>query len=216
MLTIEILNPEQVGTARAHLHDTGAVKWSDGKSTAGDRARRVKNNQQAAAGVSGLQGFIAKALLDNGAFAQNIRPVAMTTPLFSRYTEGMEYGPHIDAPMAGDGKCRIDVAVTLFLSDPASYDGGELCAEGQEPVKLPAGHAVVYPASTLHRVNPVTRGERLAAVCWVQSRVRDAAQRQLLMELGSVYATLQANDPEGPATDLALKVYSNLSRMWLD
>ncbi len=214
MILDNLLRDDEVRDMRSL---TKADIWRDGKSTAGTRGQRVKNNLQADPEMTRLQSqIVAAALYQNGAFTQSIRPAVLTTPVFSRYLPGMEYGLHVDAAMSKDGAARIDVSVTVFLSDPDTYDGGELCVEGHEPVKLPAGHAVVYPATTLHSVAPVTRGERLAAVLWVQSRLKDPAQRQLLMDLGSVFAHLQVNAPDEPVTDLAQQVYANLSRMWLD
>jgi PKHD-type hydroxylase len=213
MMILEVLSPEELSTLHAILV---RGSWLDGKTTAGPRAARVKHNLQLDSTCAKEAGAVVdRALARNGAFMKNIFPVGIIPPLFSRYTEGMEYGTHVDNAVAPGG-LRLDVAVTVFLSDPDSFDGGGLQVEGQEPIKLAAGSAVVYPANTLHSVAPVTRGERLAAVTWAQSRIRDPAQRQLLMDLGMVYAHLRVSQPDEPATDLALKTYSNLSRMWLD
>jgi PKHD-type hydroxylase len=215
MMILDVLHPEEVKTLRTVL---AGVPWLDGKTTAGARAKRVKNNLQADPGNLATQqaGLAVEAALKRcGAFMQNVYPAKITRPLFSRYRDGMTYGEHVDNALSPEG-VRVDVAVTVFLADPEEYDGGELLAEGMGPVKLGPGQAVVYPATTLHSVAPVTRGERLAAVVWVQSRVRCPRQRQLLADLGMVYAHLQNEHPDGPATDLALQTYANLARMWLE
>lgn len=215
MMILDLLSPDEVNALRVGL---ASVPWVDGKTTAGARAKRVKNNLQAdpsnpATQHAGLA--VESALKRSGAFMQNIQPARITKPLFSRYRDSMEYGAHVDNAVSIDG-VRIDVAVTLFLAEPEEYDGGELLAEGMDPAKLRAGQAIVYPATTLHSVAPVTRGERLASIIWVQSRIKCPRQRQLLTDLGMIYAHLQNEHPDGPATDLALQTYANLSRMWLD
>ncbi len=130
----------------------------------------------------------------------------------------MAYGPHVDDALMGRSeKMRTDLAVTVFLTDPTAYEGGELIIDspfGQQEVKLPAGAAVVYPAGTLHRVREVSRGERLAAVTWVQSYVRDGLKREILNDMDRIRRAMAAASPASPETDLAFKTYSNLLRLW--
>jgi len=152
---------------------------------------------------------------------QNVAlPKSIQRPLFSRYTVGMDYGLHVDDALMGrEIKARSDLSVTVFLSNPDDYDGGELemaSPYGPQEGKLPAGSAVVYPSSTLHRVKPVTAGERLAAVTWVQSFIADPARREVLYEMDKVRRRLSELDPDGEVTDLAFKTYANLLRMWSD
>ncbi len=140
--------------------------------------------------------------------------------LFSRYGSGAHYGTHVDnALMRTDVHRRTDIAVTAFLSPPDAYEGGELMIEGHAgtaKLKLAAGDAVVYPASTLHRVEPVTDGVRLAAVTWIQSHVRDPAQRELLYDLSMVRRSLESSAPDSREALLLSKVYANLIRMWAE
>ena len=148
-------------------------------------------------------------------------PLHAATPLYIRYTPGMEYGEHLDDALMGAGGVlyRSDVAVTVFLSAPEDYDGGALVirgASGEQTVKLPAGDAVLYPAGTLHRVGPVTRGERLVAVTWVQSVVRDPARRELLYGLNLAREKLLQSAPDAEETAQVNAAYSNLIRMWSD
>ena len=147
-------------------------------------------------------------------------PKTIQRPLISRYREGMNYGRHVDdALMGGASKTRTDLSVTLFLNDPADYEGGELVIEspmGEEEIKLPAGAAVVYPSGALHRVAPVTRGERIAAVTWVESHVRDPQRREILHDLEVIRTRLSKTAPESRETDLAFKTYANLLRMWAE
>src|SRR5919202_5762300 len=174
----DVLDREQV----AELHaDIDTLAFVDGRATAGWAARLVKNNEQAEAGaqLDALRKQIASHILDNELFQIAVRPKALTPLLISRYGQGKQYGTHVDdALMQG---MRTDVSFTLFLSEPDSYEGGELVIEsnaGKQPFKLPAGSMIVYPSTTLHRVAPVERGLRLAAVGWARSFVRSAEQRE--------------------------------------
>jgi PKHD-type hydroxylase len=146
-----------------------------------------------------------------------VRPKAITELLFSRYQPGDEYGTHVDNPVI-DG-IRTDVSFTLFLSPPASYEGGELIIDtmaGEEEIKLDAGQLVAYPSTTLHRVNLVTRGERLAAVGWAQSYIRDAGRREILFDLDTARQRLFAHSGKTPEFDLIAKTAANLFRMWAE
>ena len=178
--------------ALARMRDGLAqVEFRDGRATAGWHARTVKRNTQADGRderVASLRGEVDRAIREHPLFQMSARPRRILPVMFSRYAESMEYGSHVDdAVMQGpDGPVRTDVSFTLFLSDPGDYDGGELITDttaGEQTYKLPAGSMVVYPSSTLHRVAPVTRGTRLAAVGWAQSQVRDPARREILFDL---------------------------------
>ncbi len=222
MLSIldNVLDGQQVQEILAQLNDE---LFEDGKTTAGYRAKMVKDNQQmkqAAPGMMEIRERLVKAIRAHPGFrgatlARAIRPI-----LISRYKPGMQYGLHVDDPLMGKEKSnRSDLAMTLFLSAPGSYLGGELYFEspwGAQEVKLPAGSAVIYPASTLHRVNPVIEGERVCAVTWIESFVRDPAQRELLAELDRIRLFMHRRQPDADETNLAYKVYSNLLRMWAE
>jgi len=198
-----------------------AASFVDGKTTAGYRAKRVKNNLQmdkAADGAAQIKDLVLKGLKRNPTFRRVAIPRSIQSPLISRYQVGMNYGRHVDdALMGGDSKTRTDLSVTVFLSDLEDYDGGQLVIDtslGEQEVRLPPGAAVVYPSTMLHRVAPITRGERLAAVTWVQSHVHDVAKREILHDMDLISHALAKLAPEADETDLASKTYSNLLRMW--
>ncbi len=166
-----------------------------------------------------MQQIIRGAFKRNGMLQLASQPQAMTMPLFNRYDVGMTYGAHVDAPLMGEmgERVRTDVAVTVFLSDPESYDGGELQVHSNgvaHEFKLPAGSAIAYPANTLHRVMPVTRGARLAAVFWVQSMIRDPAQREILWDLETAKMQLFSREGKSQLFDAVSKSHANLMRMW--
>jgi PKHD-type hydroxylase len=219
MLTIipDLLTPPEVKRITGQLAQGAFV---DGKSTASGRARDVKENLQLDKKLSpeglALAKEIQTALGKSKEFQRAVRPRHVRPPLFSRYLPGMQYGLHVDRALMGkDGSVRSDVSVTVFLSAPDQYEGGELYIEspfGPQEVKLPAGSAVCYPSSTLHRVNPVTKGERLAAVTWVQSHLRSAEDRELLHDLERIFQRLKKVCPEAEETDLAQKSLANLLR----
>lgn len=214
-----VLTAEETSTLRRLLANAGFV---DGKLTAGFRARRVKVNEQMRKTEETRQAdtVVIEALRRHGGFTAAAFPNRIDAPLFSRYRPGMRYGPHTDdALLQRQRPLRADVAVTVFLSEPVEYDGGELVVQtnfGPQEVKLPAGDAVVYPASSVHHVAEVTRGERLAAVTWVQSLVRDPARREVLHDLLAIRRLLAGSMPDAPETDLVFKTYSNLLRMWAE
>jgi PKHD-type hydroxylase len=183
-------------------------------------ARMVKNNEQADGSDRALETvrkLVASRILGHELFRLAVRPKALSPLLFSRYDKTMHYGSHVDDALM-DG-LRTDVAFTLFLSDPASYEGGELVIEstaGEDAVKLPAGSLIAYPATTLHHVNAVTRGARLAVVGWAQSFIRDSARRELLFDLDTARQQMFARDGKSTAFDLISKSLANLIRMWAD
>ena len=197
----------------------GAMRFEDGRATAGWSARLVKDNEQAREGAALglLRERVENAILANEVFSLAARPKALTPLIFSRYTQGRHYGSHVDNPLMNG--IRTDVSFTLFLADPESYDGGELVIEsmaGEEEVKLEAGSLVAYDSTTLHRVAPVTRGERLVAVGWAQSYVRDSARRELLFDLETARRNLFAQSGKTPEFDLLAKTSANLFRMWAE
>ncbi|MDH5221747.1 MAG: Fe2+-dependent dioxygenase [Betaproteobacteria bacterium] len=216
-----ILKPDELALARSWLAEAPFV---DGKLSAGAAARRVKENEERdrnAADVERLDRLVMGALARHPAYRNGALPLHAASPLYARYRPGMTYGEHLDDPIMGTGGVlyRSDVAVTVFLSDPGAYDGGELVirtAAGEHSVKEAAGDAVLYPASTIHHVNPVTRGERLVAVTWVQSLVRDPARRELLYGLNLAREKLLAAAPEAEETAQVNAAYLNLIRMWSD
>lgn len=214
-----VLSGEELSALRGALE---AARFVDGRATAGWHAALVKRNTQAGRSpqVAELQQKVLEALKRNLLFQMAARPLRIAPPLFSRYEVGMEYGSHVDdAVMGGERPTRTDVSFTLFLSDPAGYDGGELIVDttgGEQVYKLDAGNMIVYPSSSLHRVAPVTRGERLACVSWVQSQVRDPARRELLFDLDTARRTLFEREGKSGEFDLISKSLANLLRMWAE
>ena len=212
----DILSVADIETVRAGLANASFV---DGKTTAGWSAKLVKSNLQAEPGaeVERLRGLVEARLTGHRVFALATRPKTIIGPLFSRYRVGHAYGTHVDdALIAGS---RTDVSFTLFLADPDTYDGGELIidtASGEESFKLPAGSLVTYPATMLHRVAPVTRGERLAAAGWVRSYIRDPARRELLFDLETARRRLFDREGKTAEGDLLAKCAANLMRQWCD
>jgi len=198
--------------------------FEDGRATAGGNAAKVKRNEQVSDDPKNrdprlleMQDLVADALWDSDLFAAAAHPKEILSPLFSRYTAGMSYGTHMDNAMMSD--MRIDLALTLFLSDPGDYDGGQLVADfptGEREVKLPAGSAVLYPATTLHRVAEVTRGQRLAAVTWIRSLVRDAGKREILFDLKTAHHRLSRDLGKTAEVDLISKTHTNLLRRWIE
>ncbi len=212
-----VLDAEGVVAARKVLAD---ARFVDGKATAGWHAKLVKDNLQAAGGdraVAELRETLAAAIGGNALFRLAARPKALTPLILSRYEPGMNYGSHVDDALMNG--MRTDVSFTLFLSDPDTYDGGALVIEtsgGEDDIKLPAGSLVAYPSTTLHRVEPVTRGARLAAVGWARSFIRDAAKRELLFDLDTARQALFAREGKTAEFDLLSKSTANLLRMWAE
>jgi PKHD-type hydroxylase len=219
----DILSPDQVAEFRAAL--VGA-DWTDGRITAGHQSALVKNNSQLREAdplAQRLADRVLAALERAPLFLAAALPQKVFPPLFNRYGEGDGFGLHVDnavrqAP-GSPHRVRTDLSATLFLSDPADYDGGELVVEdtfGSHSVKLPAGHLVLYPSSSLHRVNPVTRGARLASFFWIQSMVRDDGRRSILLDLDTAIQELNRDRPGLPAAVRLTGVYHNLLRSWAE
>lgn len=214
----DVLDKPTLAAVQEQLEDS--TSFASGQASASGRAREVKHNLQGIVSdptVKGVTALLEKTLLAHPVFHAAARPRKLARLLISRYEEGMSYGTHIDAP-AIDG-VRTDVSFTLFLSAPDTYEGGELVIEsgaGEDAIKLPAGAVVCYPASFLHRVDPVRSGTRLVAVGWLQSEVRSTEQRNLLFSLDSVLAQLRDNPGEPRALDELANVRANLQRLWMD
>lgn len=196
----------------------------DGKSSAGKHAQRIKNNlemDQRSQQAQYLNELVVGSLLQTPEYQYGALPHNISQPFFARYQPGMQYGDHTDDPVMGQigGQFRCDVATTVFLNEPGDYDGGELVvntAFGQQQVKLKAGDAVMYPASSLHHVAEVTKGERIVCVFWTQSMVRDPARRELLYELNQARESMMASQPDSKETALIDRSYGNLVRMWAE
>lgn len=217
----DVLSQETVSLVRETLASTS---FRDGRETAGWHARTVKRNTQADGrqpDVQAVRERVDRAIAESTLFQMSARPLRTKPVLFSRYEPGMNYGSHVDDAVMGAGgeAMRTDIAFTLFLSDADGYDGGELITDttaGEQQYKLPAGSMVVYPASTLHRVAPVTRGERLAAVGWCQSQVRDPAQREILFDLDTTRRRLFNDQGKTEDFDAVSKSLANLLRLWAE
>jgi len=217
----KVLTTEELEAIRGELREAPFI---DGADTAGWSAREVKKNLQVNADTANharLREIVRKAFMRNPMLQTALLPMAVTQPLFNRYDVGMQYGRHVDAPvMGGVGSAvRTDVAITLFLSDPSSYDGGDLVvdANGMEcGFKLDAGAAIAYPANSLHHVAPVTRGTRNAAILWVQSQVREPARRELLWDLDNAKRQIFGREGKSATFDTISKSHANLLRMWAD
>ena len=219
----DVLTPEQVREARAILD---AAEWMDGKITAGHQSARAKDNQQIredSPAAQQLGGMVVAALERSPRFVAAALPLKVFPPLFNRYSGGQSFGLHVDNAVrmirGTSHRVRTDLSATLFLTDPSEYGGGELVVEdtyGAHAVKLPAGHMVLYPASSLHKVNAVTRGTRTASFFWIQSMVRDDAQRTLLFDMDRAIQRLAHEAPDHPSALQLTGVYHNLLRMWAE
>ncbi len=224
LITIpDVLTPEQVAFARAKLD---AAQWGSGLMSAGHQGARVKNNQQLAQTdplAVELGEVILGALGQNPLFMSFALPLRVLPPMFNRYTGGETFGNHVDGAIRnipGTGlRLRTDLSCTLFFSNPDEYDGGELVVEdtyGTKGVKLPAGHMVVYPSTSLHQVTPVTRGTRTCSFFWLQSMVRDNDRRSLLFDLDVGIQQVTGENPDHPAAVRLTGAYHNLLRQWAE
>jgi PKHD-type hydroxylase len=207
---------------RAALEASDA--WVDGRATAGYQGAPVKRNQQIAEGSQialEMGDRIVASLERHPLFISAALPNKVYPPLFNRYEGGMHFGSHVDGAIRlvpGSGvRVRTDISITLFLTPPDEYDGGELLVEdtfGVQEVKLPAGHAIVYPGTSLHQVRPVTRGARVSSFFWAQSLVRDDTQRAMLFDLDGAIQRLNASNGDEAARRTLVGCYHNLLRMW--
>ena len=225
LLTLpNLLSPADIAAAQKAL---AAASWIDGRSTAGVQAAQVKNNEQLADDCEAtrtIQAMVLKGLDGHPVFFSAALPKKMFTPRINRYGGASNfYGNHVDnAIRAVPGsleRVRADISCTVFLNDPDEYDGGELTIAdtyGEQRVKLPAGHAVLYPGTSLHQVTPVTRGHRVACFFWIESLVRGDEQRRLLYELDMNLLRLRQQHGETAETTALTGIYHNLLRMWAD
>ena len=213
-----VLDTEQLKKAHQLI---SAGQFVDGRTSAGKAARRQKNNQELSLDetrLSELNNIVMGNLVKHPVYQSAAMPYKVAAPYYARYTKGMAYGNHVDDPVMGqNGLYRSDLAITLFLNASDEYDGGELAIQttfGEQCIKLPAGDAVLYPASALHRVTEVTRGTRLVAVSWVQSTIRGNEQRALLHDLNQAREKLLDKNPDAEETAQVNQSYINLVRMW--
>ncbi|WP_315837739.1 Fe2+-dependent dioxygenase [Bradyrhizobium prioriisuperbiae] len=199
-----------------------AALFEDGRGSATGLARELKHNEQMrpdGEAAAEAERILTDALLGCDALRGFAIPAAMQRPRLSRYGVGMSYGTHVDSAFMGEPTVRSDVSVTLFLSDPDTYDGGELAIDGpwgRFNVKLNAGSLVAYPATTLHQVIPVSRGERLVALTWITSRVRSHDQREILVEVERLRGLIEGGGEIGATSAVLAKIRENLHRMWFD
>nr|WP_217345930.1 Fe2+-dependent dioxygenase [Noviherbaspirillum sp. L7-7A]MBV0880286.1 Fe2+-dependent dioxygenase [Noviherbaspirillum sp. L7-7A] len=220
----EVLSPAALARCRAIMEEAG---WADGRITAGTQSEQVKNNRQLpedSEAARAARAIVLDALGKSALFITGALPKKTYPPLFNRYDGAANaFGNHIDnsvrtSPITG-AWVRTDLSATLFLSEPEEYDGGELVIEdtfGSQSVKLAAGDLILYPASSVHRVEPVTRGCRLASFFWIESMVRDDAQRRLLFDLDMSILTLRGTEGDTPPVVKLTGCYHNLLRMWAD
>lgn len=220
----DVLTPEELAHIRKTLEGT---EWIDGRHTAGEQAAKVKNNLQVpvdSPAAQQLSQIVLGALGRSAIFSSATLPLHVLPPMFNRYDAGMTFGAHVDGSIRivpGTGmRIRTDVSSTLFLTPPEDYDGGELVVHdtyGIHKIKLPAGHLVVYPATSMHSVTPVTRGSRWASFFWTQSMVKDDWQRTMLYDLDmSIIQIRQQMDDDHPAVVGLTAHYHNMIRHWSD
>ena len=226
-MLLQIPQVLDAGALRQARELLGEAAWVDGRATAGPQAAQAKRNRQldpAAPAGQALRALVLKALDGNPLFFSAALPKRVLPPQFNRYEgDANHYGDHVDQAIRYGGepgqRVRTDLSCTLFLSDPADYDGGELVIEhsfGKQRVKLAAGDLVLYPGTSVHRVEPVRRGERLASFFWIESMVRDDGERTLLFDLDTAIQRLGRNVPNHPGIVQLTSVYHNLLRRWAD
>ena len=219
----DVLSAEQVAGFRKVLETSN---WVDGRITAGHQSARAKDNLQIPEDnedARRLGDTILKALENNPLFMSAALPLKVFPPLFNRYQDGQSFGNHVDNAIrqvtGTPHRVRTDLSATLFFSNPDEYDGGELVVEdtyGVHSVKLPAGHLILYPATSLHHVRPVTRGARLASFFWIQSMVRDDGERTILFDLDVAIQRLMSAVPDHASVVELTSIYHNLLRRWAD
>ena len=213
-----ILDRDQLVTVQQLIT---AGKFSDGSSSAGMAASRVKHNEELVLEqrlMGDLNNLVMGSLVKHPVYRSAAMPLKTAAPYYAHYTKGMSYGEHVDDPIMGQGEIyRSDVSITIFLNSPEDYDGGELVIQtsfGEQQVKLPAGDAILYPSSSVHRVAEVTRGERQVAVSWIQSLVKEPEKRALLHDLNQAREKLLHEKPDADETRQVNQSYINLVRMW--
>ncbi len=218
-----VLTPDQVAQARQKLE---AAEWVDGRVTAGHQGARVKDNQQLPVDhpvAREVGQMIVQALGQNPLFMSAALPLHILPPMFNRYSGGQTFGTHVDGSIRtipGTGhRIRTDLSCTLFFAGPEEYDGGELIVEdtyGSKRVKLPPGHMILYPSTSLHQVTPVTRGTRLCSFFWLQSMVRDDGRRALLFDMDVAIQRFGQELATHPSVIQLTGVYHNLLRQWAE
>ncbi|HEU5080492.1 MAG TPA: Fe2+-dependent dioxygenase [Opitutaceae bacterium] len=218
-----VLSPDQIKEARRVLD---AAEWVDGRVTAGHQGAKVKDNLQIPAehpAARQVGQTILQALSQNPLFISSALPLHILPPMFNRYSGGQQFGTHVDGSIrqipGTNQRIRTDLSCTLFLAGPEEYEGGELMIEdtyGTKGVKLAAGNMILYPATSLHHVRPVTRGARLCSFFWIQSMVRDDGRRALLFDLDFGIQRIGADHPNHPSTVQLAGVYHNLLRQWAE
>jgi len=217
----KVLNSEDLSAIQDLMK---SANFHEGTSSAGSEAQRVKNNHEmfiSEAETQRLNNLVMGKLIKNPDYIAAAFAAKIAAPYYAKYSKGMSYGNHIDDPVMGPAnqRYRSDISITIFLNSPKDYDGGELVIQsvfGEQEVKLSAGDAVLYPSSSTHRVAEVTRGERIVAVTWLQSTVRDPAKREILYNLGQARETLIKNAPASTELEQLSNGYVNLLRMWSD
>jgi len=219
----DVLTSEQVAHAREVME---RAEWVDGRVTAGHQSARAKDNQQLpedSPAARELGQMILAALQRNPLFITAALPLQVFPPLFNRYRGGQSFGTHVDNAIrqvtGTPHRIRTDLSATLFFTGPEEYDGGELVVEdtyGVHSVKLPAGHMVLYPSTSLHHVRPVTRGARICSFFWIQSMVRDDGERTLLFDLDATIQRISTDLPDHPSAVQLTGIYHNLLRRWAE
>ncbi len=217
----EVLNKEDIRVIQDLM---ASANFHEGTISAGSEAKRVKNNHEmfiSDVEMQRLNNLLMGKLIQNSTYIATAFAAKIAAPYYAKYTEGMHYGKHIDDPVMGPAnqRYRSDISITIFLNEPDAYDGGELIistAFGEQKVKLKAGDAVLYPSSSTHQVAKVTRGERLVAVTWLQSTIRDPAKREILYNLSQARESLIQTSPDSKELEQLSNGYVNLLRMWSD
>jgi PKHD-type hydroxylase len=217
----KVLNKEDISVIQDLM---ATANFHQGTASAGSEAIRVKNNHEmfiSEVETQRLNNLVMGKLVQNPTYIAAAFAKRIAAPFYAKYTEGMHYGNHIDDPVMGPAnqRYRTDVSITIFLNDPDAYDGGELIistAFGEQKVKLNAGDVVMYPSSSTHQVAEVTSGERLVAVTWLQSTIRDPARREILYNLSQARETMIKTVPESAELEQVSNSYVNLLRMWSD
>jgi PKHD-type hydroxylase len=218
----KLLNGEQIESIETMM---AAADFVDGRETGGPAIKDIKNNQQldraGTEGVAEIDQMILQALSTNGTVRAAVLPTRILPPYYVKYTDGMAYGPHVDNPLmaaaTGGAPLRTDASITIFLSEPDSYDGGELQIKsdiGDANIKLPPGDAIIYPTGAIHQVLPVTRGERRVCVSWMQSMIADPTRRRIVYELDLVCQSLLQKMPDTDEHRTLMRNYGNLVRLW--